>query len=651
MTVVSLDFETRSVVDLKRAGVYVYAEHPQTDVQCLAWAIDDDEPELWWPGDPLPLKLKLAIDREYEMRAWNAQFERLIWRSIMVPRYKFPKIPMERWFCTMADAGAMALPRSLESCAAVLRVAQQKDMAAWRLGLRLARPRFVKDGVVTWWTREKDPERFVVLGKYCQQDVRTERAIAKVTRRLDANERRVYLLDQQINDRGLNVDLDLVHALRRITETGLERANEEIRRATNGEVVSVTDLNKMKAWLTAQGYTVPSLDKTALRELLAGEHPDPVRDVLEARAEAGRSSTAKIDALLRCLCSDGRVRGTMLYHGANTGRWAGRLLQTHNFPRPQMPRPETFIPDVLKQRYDAIDLFYPPLMVVAALLRGMLVASAGHRLLVGDFAGIEARVLNWLAGQHDIIEAFRRKEKIYERMAAAIFGVPAAEISKEDPRRQIGKNTELGCGYGLGWKTYQRTVWEQEGVALPDVLCQKAVEVYRSTHPAVVEFWRDLESAALNAVEQPGSMHAVAGNKFVVRGGYLWLVLRSGRPLAYARPRIEDKPTPWGELKPCVTAENVNSQTRQWQRRPYYGGLWAENIVQAVSRDLMAGAMLRATKRLYPIVLTVHDEIVADVPVGHGSLDEFLNLMAHVPLWADGCPIDVEGWEGERYRK
>lgn len=648
-TTVSCDFETRSVIDLKRHGLHVYAAHPQTDVWCLAYAVDDAEPDIWIKGQPLPPALyALIMDGSVQFRAWNAQFERVIWRSIMGARYGWPILPLDRWHCTMADASAMALPRALEHCAEVLGISEQKDMAAWRLVLRMSRPRRMVNGQPMWW---EDADRLNVLYSYCKQDVRTERGIMRATRRLEPSERRIYLLDQTINERGVFLDEPLLRGMRRTVEIGLDRANEAIREASQGAVKGVTDTAGMREFLD-----VDSVKKSAIRELLEGEQPTAQRIVIEARAEAGRSSVAKIDSALGLRGADGRVRGLLQYYGANTGRWAGRLLQPQNFPRPDIVEPASFLDDLYAgtpESYDRIDLFYAPIRVVASNLRAMIRAEPKHILRVADFAGIEARVLAWCAGQRDLVEAFRSGAKIYEEMAGLIYGVDPKTISKDDPRRQIGKNTVLGCGYGLGPETFRRTVKEQEGVDLEEGVPGRAVDAYRHRYPAIPTLWRQLESAALWAVEEPGrrAMVEPCGVKFVKLGAYLYMVLPSGRVLTYARPRIEDVLMPWNEQKPAVVAECVNNKTRRWEARNYYGGLWTENLVQAVSRDLLAQAALRVEAKGYTIVLSVHDELVSEDAVGHGSLDEFITLMATVPGWAGDCPVGATGYEAERYRK
>ena len=301
----------------------------------------------------------------------------------------------------------------------------------------------------------------------------------------------------------------------------------------------------------------------------------------------------------------------------------------------------------------------PPLAVVSSLLRSMLIASPGHRLVAGDFSQVEARVLGWLAG-----EPFGDLE--YERMAAAIYRVPLADVTPE--QRQVGKFIVLGCGFQMGADRFATQFQEQTGVVLdrgkrdeegnllPGEVdeADHAVRTYRETKAGIPDFWYGLQRAAMDATRNPGMvMHCGAlGNiRYVVRGQFLWCVLPSGRPLAYALPRIEDRETSWGEMRPTLTYMGMDTYTRKWQRLSTYGGHLTENVVQATARDLMAEAMLRLEDAGYPVVLTVHDEVVADVPNGHGSLDEFLTIMRKSPTWADGLTLEVEGWEGERYRK
>lgn len=603
------------------------------------------------------------------MRAWNAQFERIIWREIMVKRYGWPEVPLEHWYDTAADAAAMGLPRALGACADVLGLAEQKqsDFDGGNLALRMCRPRSTKGGEVVWWNV---PDRLERLYTYAMQDVRVERAVYRATRRLDPSERQVYLLDQRMNDRGILLDRPLVLAAKELARQAIVQTNAELKQLTAGTLTSVTDAAAIRRWLGQELFedapgAVDSIRKSVIQELLAEEAhtlPPDVRAVVEARQEAGRTSIKKLDTMLATAGADDVIRGTLLYHGASTGRWAGKGIQPQNFPRPEYTQDEidALLPLVLRRDYHGLNLHRPVLPYLSFALRAMLRARPGHRLLVGDFAQIEARVLAWLYDEQWLLKAFANGEPIYERMAAVIYRVPASEITKKDPRRKMGKDTELGCGYGMGWETFITQAWERANVRVPEELAKRAVEAYRETHPAIRNGWFAVDGLAMAAVRNPEQVFsypdpAVPGRptiRFVQRGGYLWVILPTGRPLAFAKPRIRERETPWGEVREAVICEGVDSYTHRWHPYALYGGLITENIVQAMARDIMAGAMLRLEQGGYGTpVLTVHDEVVADTPLGVGSLEEFRRLMARPPRWAATCPIDVDCWEGERYGK
>lgn len=650
MVTCSVDFETRSTLDLSKVGVYRYAEHSTTDIWVMAYAIDDGPTKLWFPGEEIPGELELHVMLGGEMRAWNAQFERVIWREILGPRYGFPVPETEDWYCTQAEAIAMALPRSLGWTANVLNMGVEKDSDGRALMLQMAKPRKVEDdGTVIWWD---DDERVARLADYCRQDVVVERAIMSRVRRLSPREREVYLVDQRINDRGVRVDIDLVQATRRFVDVETDKGNARLGELTDGVVTKVTQRERIHNAVLTAGYDMPDLKKYTLRDFLMRDDLDPVtREILEIRRDVGKTSASKLDAMLRCACSDEYVRGLLQYHGASTGRWAGQLVQPQNFPRGEVKNAERFIPDILAGRDPDHE---KPVVLASALLRAMFIASPGSRLLGGDFSQIEARVLGFFAG-----EPYGSYE--YEKMGGLIFTcdwrdiVADHEAGVHDPqqRRQIGKNTVLGCGFGMGAKRYREQAWEQTGEWLDEELCERAVYTYRSEKPGVPVFWNNIEAAAMEAVLRPGEVVTVPGTaiRYTVRSQFLWCVLPSKRVLAYALPRVEEVETPWGEMKPGLTYMGIDSYTKKWKRLKSYGGHLTENAVQAAARDLMADAMVRAERAGYRPILTVHDEVVCDTPDEVGSVEAFHDLLTETPDWADGCPVAAECWEGERYRK
>lgn len=674
LTTLSIDFETRSTVALPDTGVYVYAEHPTTDIWCMAWAFDGEEPAIWTPGiavhhslycecgdgDPdcrctmheLPERVQAHILEGGAMRAHNAQFERIMWREVMVKKYGAPEIRDEQWYCSAAEAAAMSLPRSLGQLAQALGTGIEKDDEGANLMMRMCRPRKVNDdGSLVWWDVEDRKQR---LYEYCKQDVRTEQAISKCLRRLDPAERDIYLLDQRINDRGVRVDRELVAAAREVADEGIRRANGHIADLTGGGVLTVTNHGNLKKWLNENGVETESTDKAHVAELLDDPTlPETVRRVLQLRADAGRTSIAKLDSMLLCASEiDDRARGMLLYHGASTGRWSGRLVQPQNFPRGSVDNVEALIPFVLARSYDALNMVAHPLAVVSSMLRSMLVAAPGFDLMAADYSAIEAKVLNWLANQADVVDRFRRKIDQYKHNATTLFKVEYSAVTKD--MRQTGKFQELGCGYGMGAKKAVAAGKATYGLTLTEDEAKAVVDAYRMTHPRVVDFWYWTERACIAAVKTPGVPVVFGGHgnlKVFVAGKYMYIALPSKRVLVYPSPRIVEGLTPWGEMKEQVEVSAVDSFSRQWGRTRLYGGLLVENIVQAVSRDIMAEAMLRAEQAGYFPILSVHDEVVVEIPKGFGSVEEFESILSVPPAWASDCPISAEGWRGERYRK
>lgn len=688
-----VDIETRSTVDLRKAGAYRYFEDATTDAWCVCLAADDAPVQSWRLGDPVPDLWRRAVAERCDFFAHNASFERTAFGLLFGPRYGWPVPPLAAWHCTAAMAAAMSLPRDLAGAGKALGLDVQKDAEGRRLMLSMARPRKVETvkgrcpdcagqgyhlgsartcpacggsgsadvQALTWWDV---PERLDRLVEYCATDVEVERALTKRLRPLDGQERRVYLLDQRINDRGVQLDRPLIDAAQAVADAATKRLNAELREVTAGHVTAATKAADLTRWLNIRGVDADSVAKAAVRDILDQDDlPADVRRAVEIRAEAAKSSTAKLKAMDACSNRDGRARGLLLYHGAGTGRWSGRLAQPQNYPRGTVDHVDLSIPHVLDGDLDALDLLFgPPLDVVSSLLRGCFVAAPGRRFVVADYSNIEGRVTAWLAGEGWKVQAFRDYDggtgpDLYKLAYSKSFSVPVREVSKD--QRQIGKVQELALGY-QGGKGAFASMAALYGIVLPETEVQSIVTAWREAHPHVVALWRGLEDACFAAVRQPGSVQsaAVGRIKFRVKGGFLWMVLPSGRALAYASPRIEPKVMPWVDsrtgdpvVRDGVSFLGIDSRTRQWGRQFTYGGHLTENAVQAIARDILAHAMLALEDAGYPIVLTVHDEVISEPPTGHGSLSDFEQIMCALPAWADGCPVTAEGWEGGRYRK
>ena len=634
--VVSVDFETRSAVDLRKTGVYKYAADPSTDIWCMAYKAPwSDDVLVWQPGDAIDPYLEDWILAGGLLSAWNSQFERIIWNEIMVGRYQWPATKIKQWRCTMAQASAMGLPRALGQAAAVLGVEEQKDKTGAALMLRMARPRKVNaDGSYTWWNTK---DKIDTLVAYCRQDVRTELSVAETLNAMPDSERRLYQLDQRINDRGVKVDIDLIDRVSKLANSASENIDAEMKRLTNGQVKAATNAMDLTVWLRGYELNVNSVDKQTVTRLRAmdGLHPI-IKQVLKLRQDGAKSSTAKYDAMVNAANADDRMRGLLMYHGAATGRWSGRLVQPQNFPRPQKKQDE--LDEIIAKLKADQDVSEHGAGTVLAsdLLRSMLIADDGHRLMFADYSAIEARVLAWVAGQNDLVETFRKGGDVYKEMASAIYNTPSEQVT--DNQRQIGKMATLGCGYGMGGKRFAEQCATM-GIKVDEDEAKRIVSVYREKNNRIAQYWRDVEQDFVDMVKEAGRVRSVE------------LPLPSGRSLTYHNPRIIQRETPWGAMRDTAQVDTLNSVTRQWTSQIIWGGLLTENVVQATARDLMATAMMALEIKGYPVILSVHDEIICEVPDGFGSLDEMIDIMTRVPAWAEGCPINAEGKEGKRYRK
>jgi DNA polymerase len=652
---IHIDLETRSAADLKKTGLYVYAEHPTTDVWCACWCIDDGPIHTWLPGDPFPSDLGVALFDGAVIVAHNAGFEHALWTHVLAPRYGWPDVPFDAFRCTAAMAAAMALPRDLAGAAIAMGLEEQKDMSGKRLMMQMAKPRRIENGVPVWWDVPAKLERLI---DYCKQDVEVERALTKKLRPLSEAEHAIWQLDHKINTRGVKVDIPSVKKADALVKAALDELNREIAARTQQRVTAASQAARLTEWLREHGVDVESVDKAAIKSALLQEMTPNVRRVLEIRQQAAKSSTAKLEAFRGRTSPDGRMRENLMYHGAATGRWSGKGAQLQNLPRPGLEnsvieqafgvlgQPAAFA--LLCEMHDS-----PALSTIADCLRGMVAAEAGMELVAADFANIEGRVLAWLAGEEQKLDAFRRFDAgtgpdLYKLAAGAIYRCDVADVSKE--QRQIGKVSELALGY-QGGKGAFISMAALYGIEVDEDRAEEIKLAWRAANPNIVQFWYDLDDAAMAAVSRPGQVCKVGPVQYAVKGGIMWCKLPSGRLLSYVDPKIREVETPWGATRETVTYMGVNSVTRRWERQKGYGGLFCENITQAVARDIMADAMLRVEQRGWPVVLTVHDEIVSEVPAGSVSAERYARTLSVLPAWAEGLPVAAEGVVSKRYRK
>lgn len=658
MTILHLDFETYSQDDLPAVGLDNYASHPSTGVHCLGFAFDDDEVNLCADigsahSDFTELMQHVLMGRQ--VVAHNAAFELAIWNKICVPRYGWPELRPEQMRCTMAQCYAMGLPASLEKAAPALGIEQTKDMAGSRVMLQLARPR--TDGEM--WGYHHSPDKFEALYDYCRRDVEVERELDKRLLGLSENERQIWLMDQRINNRGVHVDLWSINQAIALVNAEKQRLDAQMLDVTDGAIGRCTEASALVKWIRDQGVSIDGITKADVLDALNGRDlPVHVKEALQLRREAAKSSTAKLLAMRdRANKVDRRVRGCFQYHGATTGRWAHRGIQPGNLPRPRAGMKQQHIEDIIAnlQDRDYIDMSYGPVMdAMADTVRGMITAALGHHLIAVDFSAVEARVLAWLAGEEKVLDIFRTHGKIYEHAAAGIYNKPIEAVTKDE--RQIGKVAVLALGFGGGVGAFQ-SMARVYGVTVDDERANDIKTKWRQAHPNIVKYWRDLERAAIDAVDLDHGAECSAGPegrevKFRKDGSFLWCKLPSGRVLCYPYPVIRDVDTPWGEPRSALYYHAVDIGNK-WGEISTYGGSLAENVTQAVARDLLAEAMLRLEKAGYDVVMHVHDEIVVEVlnDEPEETLKTIEQIVATPPAWADGLPLAAEGWRGFRYRK
>jgi DNA polymerase bacteriophage-type len=646
----TIDMETRSKIDLKKCGLYRYAEDASTDILCIAVKVDEEPTRVWISPNGRPMyaslpghhdfltitfdELAMLISKADIIEAHNASFEIALWNSVMT-RYGFDPLPIEKMRCSAAKAAAHALPRDLKGACEALALPIQKDLAGYRIMMKMCKP----DKFGKW---NENPLDFAALCKYCIQDVEAEHCLSSALKDLSPKEQEIWKLDQEINSRGVKIDLDAVDNLIYKVQYAEKNLLKEIEEITFGFIKSARQRNAVLDWLKVQGVEMEDLKKKTVAEELKGIPDGKAKRLLEIRQELAKSSVSKLDAMRRwASCRDNRARGMFLYHGASTGRWTSKGIQFQNLPRESYSEAE--ITRVLDGGVDALQ--EGCLSAASKSIRGMLIADEGKEFYCADFASIEARVLAWLAGERKVLEAFERDLDLYKVAATDIYPVHYDNVDKS--QRQIGKVAVLALGY-QGWVGAFKSMAEVYGIQVDEERAKEIVIAWREKNSAIVAFWAALEYAALQAIKT-GKVYTAGPIKFGVKNNFLWMGMPSGRSLCYYSPRVTTIEK-FGKMKEAVSFL-AQDQYRGWCRCATYGGCLAENATQAVARDLLAEAMLRTNKAGYPIIITCHDEIVSEVEEGRNEFERFIELISETPGWAVGCPIKAEGWVGRRYRK
>ena len=671
MTEVVLDFETASATDIKKSGGWKYAECPTTEILCLDYQVDDGKvmnlSAFDLPGLALAAHLRmLAADPDVLFVAHGAQFEKAIWRHLMVPYYGFSDIPNERWRDTQAVCAYKALPLGLDWAAKVTRIPYQKDTVASKFTIGLSKPN--KQGYY-----DRSSESLAIAYKYCADDVRAQKALHDKIGELSSYELEVWLLDQKINERGVKLNLPYVRACQKIVDDATKPMLAEFIELTG--IVKVKS-PKLKVWCHERGVKLDNLQKETLATLLGKpeedevseieieadrqvrnmfELPQDVRRALEIRMSLGSASVKKLGAIQCQTMSDSRVRGLVQYHGAGPSRWTGRLFQPHNIPRGTLkvgefaPSPHLVTSAILTGDADYVGaMFGDPIEAVVSGLRHAIVAEDGHLLAAGDYASIEARTVLALAGQHDKCSLLASGADVYIDMAEAIFRRPIDK--KLDPHeRTIGKFSVLGCGFQMGWATFQ----DKYARDRDDEFCKQVIDAYRNEFaPRVPELWKGLEEASTRAV---WDRKTVESHGVTYYHEDMWLVARlpSGGKMYYPNPTPTKKAMPWDKTDIRCAWQCQAWKQGRWITRDMYGGLCTQNVVEHLARDIMVRGMQNCEAAGFPVIMTVHDEIVTEPLTENANADRLRELMLNIPQWAIdlGIPVDAECWIGEEYKK
>ena len=684
-----IDFETASACDLKKAGAWRYGEDVTTEILCLGWTDGLDTnvitPDWLW-YNPEAKFSRYVNDPDCIFIAHNVAFEKSIWRNIMVKQLGWPDIPNERWHDIMAACAMKGLPLKLERAAAALRLHTQKDKEGSRVTISLSKPN--RKGYY-----DRSPEKLARVYDYNRGDLGAELEAHRRVRGLGASERRVWLLDQQINERGVRLDLDLIRASQSVVAGATKPLAAEFTQITG---IEVTQVEEFKRWLLKNGCPFPkgedgepdtSLSKEAVTKILgdddeedtslAGSDEEDFREeepqiklpwqferALRIRQILGSASVKKLASMRASVCSDGRARGTTQYHGAGPGRWAGRLFQPHNFPRPTLKEvvgwkdgkevygghdPDQLVAALMTGDAEYVSaLFGNPIEAVSNGLRHILIPNPGNVFVCGDFKTIECRIVLALAGQWDKVDVMAKGGSPYVPMAEAIYH---RKINKEVDLKEytIGKNTILGCGFQMGGRKFHKRYCPKESLDFAN----EVVRVYREDEcPQVPKVWKALGQAALDTV-WTRKAHSAYGVTYALEDEWMTALLPSGRKLWYFQPQTSREPMPWdkNDIRPGWTY--MAYKQGKSRRVKAYGGLCTENVVQALARDCLVAAMFRVNAAGYFTVLSVHDEDLSELTKALADVIAFKQMLIEREQWTAsmGIPLDADCWIGDRYRK
>ncbi len=625
--IVVIDIESRSLCDLKKCGVDRYSRDASTHPMCVCYAVDDGPVQTWLPGEPPPVFPDDAI-----FVAHNAAFERRMFENLLTPKHAWQPIRLDQWRCTMAKGLSLAYPAGLDAMAGALGLPLQKH-AGGQSTLRKCMKR----------ETPPSPIELELIVTYCEQDVTIERMLWDKMGPLSEPEQAIWELNERINDRGVPVDVDLCQ--RFVTQLSLFRdsLDEEMSQITSGAVQSGRQVKAIIDYLDLAGYPLADLQKdTITRTLSDGSLSSDVRRILEIRQAVSMSSTAKLQTILDRQV-DGVIRDCHWYHMANTGRFSGRGVQVQNLPQGYGDEDQV---DAVIARIDSGE---PVTMQdISKCIRGVICAPKGCQLAICDFAAIEARVLAWLAGQQDVLDAFAEGRPLYKQMASKIYGIPVSQVS--GGQRLVGKVAVLGLGYGMGVDRFLDTAasW---GAEVDSQLAKRTVSIYRESHPHIVSLWGDVDRVAKNLLSRDRELSVDVGGVLTLEGcrGRLQIELPSGRRINYPGAALQRDGRDAGQ----ISYMHQDLASHKWVRTKTYGAKLVQNATQAMARDLLCHSMKVLDAIGLPIVMHVHDEVVvlAEEPDSEQVLRDVEACMTVPPSWAEGLPLSAKGFLARRYRK
>ena len=657
INMITIDIETRSDKDISKCGVYAYTDTPYFDILLFAYSIDGQPVRVvdTANGEEIPENVLAALaDENVVKRAFNCNFERVCLSKYL--RENYPQyfqsysidedtvgdfLNPESWHCSMIHARTLGLPSSLAEVGKVLGIEQQKMTDGKALVKFFCVPYDTIDGVPQFHSPTDYPDKWEIFKAYNKRDVEAELEIDRKLSRFPVPDFiwQEFYLDQEINDRGILVDMQLADKAICLDAEAKEELTTEMQRLTGVE--NPNSVYQLLGWLETQGYKSDSLGKTQVQELIKTAK-EPVKSVLQMRLQLSKSSVKKYTAMKNTACSDNRARGMFSFYGASrTGRWAGRNVQLQNLPQNHLPDLTEARELVKYSSFEDIQMLYDDVPdTLSQLIRTAFIPRQGMKFIVADFSAIEARVIAWLAGEEWRMKAFANGEDIYCASASKMFGVPVVKHGENGHLRQKGKISELACGFGGSVGAMK--AMGADSLGLSDTELKQIVTDWREASPHITEFWWAVDRAVKKAVKEKTATKT-HGLLFSYEAGFLFIRLPSGRRLAYAKPYI-GKNKFGGE---SVTYMGINAQ-KKWDRLESYGPKFVENCVQGIARDLLMYSM--QTLSQYFIVGHIHDEMIIECPKDT-KLDEICQQMARTPDWAKGLLLRADGYECSFYKK